>query len=160
MAWLTTSEIRAKFSIQANKYESQIESAIEDAALVIQRGVGSDIYAEAIDDDPPVDAAELLRYKSVTQAHAYLTMWFLVKTVGSKLSEGGFVKAQQDSASPAMNSRVITNSYLTPKEMAEMKDDLLNTARFHLGDYGVITVVEIEPATQQQQLAVSSLQWF
>jgi hypothetical protein len=160
MAWLSAGELRSKFSIQANKYESQLGAAITDAALVIQRGVTSDIYAEAIAADPPDAEPELLRYSSVIQAHSYLAMWFLIGNVGHKLGDTGFIKESQDSASPAVGARIITNRYLTPEELKGWRDSLLASARFNLGDYGVITVEVSEPVTEQQQLGIASLQWF
>jgi hypothetical protein len=160
MAWLSTIEIRNKFSITSGRYDQQIEYAIASAALVLQRGVDADVYAEALADTPPTDPDELLRYSSVVESHSYLTMWFLVGNVGNKLGETGFIKSQQDAGSPAQNSRVVTNSYLTPAEIADMRSNLLMNARTHLGDYGVITVEVIEPPTEAQQLSISSLQWF
>lgn len=159
MAWLSTDEIRAKFSIQTGKYESQLEAAISDAALVLQRGVDSEIFEEAVGGTVPTDADELLRYNSVIQAHSYLTMWFLIGNVGHKLGDVGFIKESQDSASPA-NNRIVTNRYLTPEELKTWRNDLLSNARFNLGDYGVITVMVTEPASEQQALAMSSLHWF
>lgn len=160
MAWLDTGEIRNKFSIQSQRYDTQIEYASASAALVLQRGVDADIYAEAIAGDAPDDPPELLRYRSVVESHSYLTMWFLVGNVGNKLSQDGFVKSQQDTSSPAQGAKVVTNSYLTPKEIAEMRENFLMQARFHLGDYGIITVEVIEPPTDQMRLNISSLQWF
>lgn len=159
MAWLPTNEIKNKFSIQSNKYDTQIEYASQSAALVLQRGVDAAIYAEAIGTAPTTPAETVLRYNSVVESHSYLTMWFLVGNVGNKLGDTGFIKAAQDSASPAAQ-RIVTNSYLTPEELEIMRENFLMQARFHLGDYGIITVVVSEPATDQQRLDMSSLQWF
>lgn len=159
MAWLSTSDLRNKFSIQPNKYEPQLESAISDAGLRIRAGVTSDIYTEAVGVDLEDNDANYFRQQSVIQAHAYLTMWYLVGNVGNKLGDTGFIKEAQDSASPAMGSRIITNRYLTPQELKVMRDEYLENARVSLGDYGVITVVIEEPITEQQQLGMSSLPW-
>lgn len=160
MAWLDTAEIRNKFSIQSQRYDPQIGYASASAALVLQRGMDAEYYTAAVADTPPTDPDELLRYSSIVESHSYLTMWFLVGNVGNKLSADGFVKSQQDASSPAQGSKVITNSYLTPKEIAEMRANYLMNAQFHLGDYGVITVEVTEPVTEQQQLAIASLKWF
>lgn len=155
--WLSTADLREKFNIQASRFETQLEAAITSAGLTIQRSVSSTIYDEAVGTAPdPLT----LSYQSVVEAHSYLTMWFLVGNAGNRLSEAGFIKAQQDSASPAINSRIITNSYLTPKEIAEMRAGFLADAKFHLGEYGTIEI-EVETVTDSQSsLAMASLQWF
>jgi hypothetical protein len=140
MAWLQTSAIRNKFSIQGNKYDTQIDYASASAALALQRGLDATVFAEAIDDTEPTDSDELLRYQNVVESHSFLTMWFLIGNVGNKLGDVGFIKSAQDSASPAMQSRVITNSYLTPAELEKMKAEFLERAKFYIADYGTISI--------------------
>ena len=140
MAWLGAPEIRAKFNIQSSRFDTQIEAAIVTAALTLQRAVSDAVYAEAVSVTPPAAEPELLRYNSVVESHSYLTAYFLFLSVGSRLSEAGFVKSQQDSASPATGSRVVTNSYLTPKEIRDLRADLLAMAKLHLGEYGTIDI--------------------
>jgi len=160
MAWLTAAQIREKFSIQANRYDTQVAAAIADAALVLRRGLTAEVYSEATGSPLLATDDNYVRQQSVIQAHSFLTMWFLVGNVGSKLGDQGFVKEAQDAGSPAMSGKTISNRYLTPKELEEMKADYLNKARFNLGSYGTIDVFGEEVATEEQQLAVASLQWF
>jgi hypothetical protein len=160
MAWLDVDGIKEKFSIQSERYIHQIEAASQSAALILRRGMDADIYDEAIATTAPSDVDNLIRYESVIESHSYLTMWFLIGNVGNKLVDAGFVKAAQDAASPAMNGRVITNSYLTPAELAAMKADFLERAKTHLGSYGTI-IVDIETVgAAEQSLYISSLRWF
>lgn len=160
MAWLDTDGIREKFNIQSQRYDTQIQGASASAALILRRGMDADIYDEAIGGTAPADVDNLIRYQSVIESHSYLTMWFLIGNVGNKLADSGFIKAVQDAASPAMNGRVITNSYLTPAEIAAMKADFLEKAKSHLGSYGTI-IVDVETVgTAEQSLYISSLRWF
>jgi hypothetical protein len=158
MAWLTTAQFREKFSLAANRFETQIAAASASAALIIQRGVDSDIYAEAINATPPSDPDELIRYSSVVEAHSFLTMWFLVGNVGNKLGDSGFVKQAQDASSPA-TSQTITNQYLTPKDLEFLRKGLFENANLYIGPYGTIDIT-IDVAEEESSLAISSLKWF
>lgn len=161
MSWLTADQIREKFNIQTNAHGSQIESAITSAALIIQRSVASEIYDEASGDTVPTDSALLLRYSSVVESHAYLSMWFLIGNVGVKLTGDGFVKKAQDAGSVAMSGSIFTNEYLTPKDLETMKDGYLDNAHLYMGTYGTIIIGTTEEVvTAEQDLAMSSLQWF
>ena len=161
MAWLTATEIRDKFNIQSNAHGPQIESAVTSAELIIRRSVSSEIYDEAINGTPPVETAAIIRQLSVIESHAYLTMWFLIGNAGIKLSGDGFIKEAQDSASPAMNSRIVTNQYLTPKDLETLRAGYLDNAKLYMGDYGTIDIgTNEEVVTAEQDLAMSSLQWF
>jgi len=115
--WFSVEQIRQKFSVQSNSYGTQIDSAIGSAARKIRRWVDSAAYAEAAGSTVPTDPEDLLRYETIVDAHAFLTMYYLWKSVGNKLSADGVIKQAQDSASPSMNSRIVTNSYLTPAEL-------------------------------------------
>ena len=157
--WLSNAELRGKFHIQSNAFESELSAASADAALIIQRGTDAAIYTEAVGETVPTDPTELLRYNSVVTAHSYLSMWFLVGNAGNKLQDYGFVKQSQDAGSPATTTEV-TNQFLTPKDLADLKSEYLNKAQFYIGDYGEI-VVEIDEVTEaEQSFAMSSLQWF
>lgn len=136
--WLEASEIRQKFNIQQNAYPSQIENAIATAGRKVRLWVDEETYGEAVADEPPVDdddeieAEKILRYETVIDAHAWLTMYYLAKAVGSKLGQDGFVFEAQDSAS-VEGSRVITNKYLKPSERSI--SDYWETARELLDPY-------------------------
>jgi hypothetical protein len=138
--WLSATDIRNKFNVAANRFDTQIEAALRSAGLIIQRGVEAATYAEAIASTPPTDPDELQRYNSVVEAHSYLTMWVFVGNASHRLTDGGFIKSQQDSASPAMSSRIVTNSYFSPKDLAEMRKNYLAEAQFWLGPYGTIEI--------------------
>jgi hypothetical protein len=158
MAFLTVTEIQNKFSIKPNLFTSQIGYAIDSAALTIRKGVESDIYDEAYGASVPTDTEELIRQQSVVEAHSYLTMWFLIGNVGVRLASDGFVKQAQDSGSPALNSRIVTNSYLTPKDLEVLRAGYLEQAEAALGEYGTLEI-EVE-AVVGTQTPMQSLNWF
>ncbi len=160
MSWLTSDEIRNKFNIQENAYESQLESASNSAALIIRRGVSDEIYAEATADNAPSDPNDLIRYQSIVESHSFLVMWFLIGNVGNKLGESGFIKSAQDSGSPAYQSNILTNQYLTPKELAEMKADYLNKSKLYMGDYGTIDIEADVVGEPEQSVSIASLKGF
>lgn len=161
MAWLTATEIRDKFNIQSNAHGPQIDAAVDDADLIIRRSVSEEIYNEAVSDTPPVETAAIIRQLSVIQSHKYLTMWVLSGDSGIKLGGDGFIEESQDSASPALNSRIVTNRYLTPEKLQPQKAEWLEKAKFYMGDYGTIDIgTNEEVVTAEQDLAMSSLQWF
>lgn len=128
MSFLAAEEIRAKFNIQPNAFGQQIDAALSSAARKIRTWVGATVYDEADNATPPVDADELLRYETVIDAHSWLTMFYLSRAVGTKYSGDGVIKEAQDSASPAMNSRIVTNQYLTPTELAKNEQRYYDTA--------------------------------
>lgn len=126
--FLAVASIREKFNIQPNAYESQIEAAIASAKRKLRGWVDADVYMEADGGTAPVDPDELLRYETVIDAHSWLTMFYLSRAVGTRYSGDGVIKQAQDAGSPAMNSRLVTNSYLTPKELAENEQKYYDTA--------------------------------
>ena len=142
--WLSVGEIRQKFNIQSNAYASQIESAIGTAGRKISTWLSPGTYLEAIADTAPTDPADLIRYETVIDAHAFLTMYFLVVSAGSKLSGDGFIKQAQDSAS-VEGSRTITNQYLTPAEMAANKNDYLSAAKELIEPYKIVETAPEDP---------------
>jgi hypothetical protein len=139
MAWLDENQIREKFSIQSQSYSSQIHSAIESAGRKIRRWIATAYYTEAIAAEPPTDEAELLRYETVIDAHAFLTMYYLAMSVGSKLSPDGFIKSAQSSSAPG-TVHTVTNQYLTPAEMAAKKQEYYAEAREILEPYLIADV--------------------
>lgn len=133
--FLTADEIRAKFNIQSNAFSEQIDSAISSAQRKIRVWVGATFYAEAVDPTPPVDPDELVRYESVIDAHSWLTMYYLSRAVGSKYSGDGVIKQAQDAGSPAFNSQILTNEYLTPDELGKNEKRYYDTAEDIAGPY-------------------------
>lgn len=156
--WLSAAEFRSRFNIAGGRYETHLQSASESAALIIQRGVDSEVYAEATASDPPADADELLRYKSVLEAHANLTMWFLIGNVGNRLGEEGFLKQAQAATSPGIGS-TSTNTFLTPDELSAMRDQYLEQAGMWIEPYGTIEVTA-SVGEAETGLDIASLQWF
>jgi hypothetical protein len=144
VAFLTESEIRQKFNIEQNRFSQQITSAIDSARRKIGRWVTADVLAEAVGDTAPTDADALVRYESVLDAHAFLTMYYLAVSVGTKFSADGAVKSQQDAGSPGLNSKMVTNSYLTPAEMAAKKQEYYDEARDIVEPYFTSTATDLE----------------
>lgn len=159
MAWLTSDEIRDKFSIASGKYGGQIDAALRSASLIIRQSVSPEIYAEAESATLPTDAEDLVRAQSVIEAQSFLTMWFLVGNVGNKLGDTGFIKSAQDTASPGMDRALITNQYLTPKELAEMRAGYFEQAQILIRPYGTIDVTD-DIGTPETGFPVASLSWF
>jgi hypothetical protein len=158
MAWLDADDIRQKFNIASQKYTTQIEAASASAALLIRQSVSSEIYDQAVSGTLPTDDADLIRAQSVIESQSFLTMWFLVGNVGNKLGDAGFIKQAQDTGSPA-NAQTITNQYLTPKELADMRAGFFENAQIAIRPYGSIDVTD-DVADAETGLAVSSLNWF
>ena len=154
MAWLDETQIRDKFNIQSKAYSSQIGSASDSAARKIRRWIDAATYTDAIDDTAPVDAEDLLRYETVVDAHAFLTMYYLSMSVGSKLSPDGFIKSAQSSSSP-VQTQTVTNNYLTPAEMAAKKQEYYDAAWDIIEPYAVVAVSEAASTTPVYPTAVS-----
>lgn len=124
MAWLDETQIRNKFNLHTG-HSSQIQSAIESAGRKMRRWISEAHYAEAIGEEP-ADADELLRYQTILDAHAFLTMYYLAVSVGSKLAPDGFIKQAQSPSGTGLQSA--TNQYLTPAELAAKKQEYYDMA--------------------------------
>jgi hypothetical protein len=126
--FLSVQDIRDKFNLHSKSFEPQIASAILSANRKIRLWVGADVYDAAASETAPTDADELLRAETVADAHSWLTMYYLSRAVGVKYSPDGAIKQQQDNGSPAMGSRIVTNSYLTPEELGRNEQKYYDTA--------------------------------
>jgi hypothetical protein len=148
MAWLDPDAIRRKFNIQENAFENQIESASDSAARKIRRWIESTYYAEASGESVPTDPEQLLRYETIVDAHAFLTMYYLAISVGHRLSNQGFIKQAQSSASPG-NGTTLMNQYLTPAEISANKDNYFNEAREIIEPYAAPDNPDVQTIKRQ-----------
>jgi hypothetical protein len=157
--FLEASEIRQKFNIVSNGFSNQIDAALLSAALLIREAIEADIYAEAGGVALESTDDNYLRQQKVVQSHAYLTYYFLLEDAGNKFAADGIIKEAQDSAS-VEGGRVITNKYLTPAEINEMKANALAKSNFFLSPYGVITVADGIITEVAQDTLTTTLAWF
>lgn len=150
--FLNADDIRAKFNIQPNAYGSQIDAAIDSAKRKVRVWVGEDVFDEADGETPPVGDDELLRYGTVIDAHSWLTMFYLSRAVGLKYSADGVIKQAQDAGSPAFNTRILTNEYLTPQDLGKREQMYYDTARDTIDPYLLIessTLVTVSALPQK-----------
>lgn len=129
-----------------------LDSSLERAIRKVKREIGFDAFeaifesgteAVLLDSDRDVDTTtvneDAMRLGEVTDACFDYAMYFLLLKTGVRIRPRGLVKKETDAGSPALSgSTNITNEYLTPKELAEMRDNFLRLAEDSLDPYRLI----------------------
>ena len=112
---VTVQNLRDWFSVDAK--DSKLNFCIEAASDQVREWVGDTVYE---------DAGNAARVRKLTRAEANLAVYHLLLNTGARVRPSGVAKKEQDSGGSVTNN--VTNEYLTPEELSELRAEYLAAA--------------------------------
>lgn len=132
---ITVADLRAIFEISGDIKDPRLARHVVAAGRMMRAWVGDDAYDDAL-LAVPTDAT---RKEALELAEAHLTMHYAVLGVNTALRMRGIVHQERSG-----QGDVIVN-YHKPREVMELQEAYLETARSLAGEYLVVEEESVEP---------------
>ena len=148
MAVPVIADLTAKFQIDSSIATTRLQWCLDTALRKVKKLIGQTAYDEIFDGDTSTltdswqdtDATNVNetadRIADVTDATFYFAMANVLENANMRIRASGQVVRETDAGSPALGGgSQITNQYLSPKEVAEWRGQMLSQADALISPY-------------------------
>jgi hypothetical protein len=129
MTLVTVPELKEYFNVAADFPDGPIGESLVLGSNVVRKYVGVAVYADASSGTP----ADPLRAAMLKAAESRVAMYHLLLNASSGIRRGGLGRTEQDAAGPLGGA--VINSYLSPKEIRELRSQFSEQALDLLSEY-------------------------
>lgn len=134
---ITAAELRELFAVVSQIGDPRLEFAIRGASRTLRKWVGDEAYEDALVWVNGDEAQDETRAAALKDAEAYSAAAELLLNTSLRIRASGLVKREQDAAGPLGGQ--ITNEYLSPKEIRELREEYAAQAEAIAAPYRPLT---------------------